>query len=103
MSRPKDPTPILDDIQIRLYVVLGDTLWVTSYYGSEDEMRFAALRYPKKCELSVERYTSLEVKARRLFTKKIKELNSVLSGLVQPSHDLEEILSQKQPPQEAED
>lgn len=101
MGRKKDPEPMLDDVQIRLYVILPtpeglDTLWVTSYYGPEDDGHFAALRWPKKCLLTEACYVELESKARRLFIKKIKMLNTVLADLLQPSHELEELLSQKQ-------
>ena len=71
----------IDDVQIRLSVTLKDgSIWVCTWYGHDDEMRFAAL-YRALNPLTIEERNADEIEARSLFAEKIKELEKQMEGI----------------------
>lgn len=73
MSSPVE----VEDIQIRLSVKLQGVLFVTTWYGPEDVMRFAAIKMRDEV-LSEEEEERLEGEARSIFDSRIKELETAL-------------------------
>lgn len=91
MSRTRS-TVVVDDIQIRLYVEIEGTVWVTSWYGPGDPLRFVALRRAPE-PLAESRYEALEDEARRLLSRKIQGLSKLLAGEATPTNKLEALLA----------
>ena len=71
----------VEDVQIRLSVELKDhTIWVCTWYGHDDDMRFAALlRAPEP--LTIEQRHADEAEALALFREKIGQLDKQMKGI----------------------
>lgn len=67
----------IQDIQIRLSVEIQEVLFVTTWYGPQDRMRFAAFKRANQ-ELTQDQIYELEQIAKSRFIEKIKELEEKL-------------------------